>query len=316
MLRNPWTNKNIKFFYYLNGTFLDTKKQLGLQSLLESQLKKIRDVDLEVLKYRLDKYHKIKLPFAIDDSALPIHQLSLPKKNRAYYFDLISNTNYFSQDYRVLHKFGDVRKVPDKPALVKSRPLGQNNSNSILLKFNRVRHFTFVKDRIKFSNKKAMLIGRSNIKQEHRRQFLRMYFNHPMCDLGQINSGTLHDQWLKPKISINEHLRYKFILAQEGFDVASNLKWIMSSSSLAVMPKPKFETWFMEGELVPNKHYVCSNGVVPEFQTVDAQINLTIPSLKSTLKVGGTNLLGEEYFTAFGTGLIGSMYYVGLTINN
>jgi len=58
------------------------------------------------------------------------------------------------------------------------------------------------------------------------------------------------------------------------------------------------------------------NGVVPEFHVLDAQINYKIPSLKSTLKVGATNLTGQEYFTAFGTGFIGSMYYASLTINN
>ena len=58
------------------------------------------------------------------------------------------------------------------------------------------------------------------------------------------------------------------------------------------------------------------NGVVPEFHVLDAQISLKVPSFKSTIKVGGTNLTGKEYFTAFGTGNIGSMYYVSWTINN
>ncbi|OUR98216.1 hypothetical protein A9Q86_14270 [Flavobacteriales bacterium 33_180_T64] len=58
------------------------------------------------------------------------------------------------------------------------------------------------------------------------------------------------------------------------------------------------------------------NGVVPEFHVVDAQINYRIPSLKSSFKVGATNLTGNEYFTAFGTGFIGSMYYASWTINN
>jgi len=49
---------------------------------------------------------------------------------------------------------------------------------------------------------------------------------------------------------------------------------------------------------------------------LDAQINYKVPSLKSVFKVGGTNLLGDEYFTAFGTGFIGAMYYVSWTINN
>ena len=58
------------------------------------------------------------------------------------------------------------------------------------------------------------------------------------------------------------------------------------------------------------------NGLVPEYHVVDAQINLRVPSFKSTFKAGATNLLGDEYFTAFGTGFIGSMYYVSWTINN
>jgi outer membrane receptor protein involved in Fe transport len=58
------------------------------------------------------------------------------------------------------------------------------------------------------------------------------------------------------------------------------------------------------------------DGVVPEYHVLDAQINLKVPSLKSTFKAGATNLLGEEYFTAFGSGFIGSQYYISWTINN
>ena len=59
------------------------------------------------------------------------------------------------------------------------------------------------------------------------------------------------------------------------------------------------------------------DGQVPAYNVVDAQINYRVPKfLKSTFKLGATNITGEEYFTAFGTGLIGSMYYVSWTINN
>ncbi len=58
------------------------------------------------------------------------------------------------------------------------------------------------------------------------------------------------------------------------------------------------------------------DGDIPSFHVVDAQINYTVPSLKTTFKAGATNLLGDEYYTAFGTGFIGSMYYVSLVINN
>ncbi len=58
------------------------------------------------------------------------------------------------------------------------------------------------------------------------------------------------------------------------------------------------------------------NGEVPSFSVIDAQLNYKIPALKTILKAGATNIGGDEYFTAFGTGLIGSQYYVSLTIND
>ncbi len=58
------------------------------------------------------------------------------------------------------------------------------------------------------------------------------------------------------------------------------------------------------------------NGQVPAYHVVDAQLNYRVPSLNSSFKVGATNLLGDEYFTAIGVGSIGSMYYVSWTINN
>ena len=58
------------------------------------------------------------------------------------------------------------------------------------------------------------------------------------------------------------------------------------------------------------------DGDVPAFSVLDFQVNYTVPSIKSTFKAGATNLLGDEYFTAIGTGFIGSQYYLSWTINN
>jgi iron complex outermembrane receptor protein len=49
---------------------------------------------------------------------------------------------------------------------------------------------------------------------------------------------------------------------------------------------------------------------------LDAQINYTVPTWKSVFKLGGANLMGEEYFSAPGVGAIGSQFYVSWTINN
>ena len=58
-----------------------------------------------------------------------------------------------------------------------------------------------------------------------------------------------------------------------------------------------------------------ADGDVPAYSVLDAQINYSVPSIKSVFKAGGSNLLGEEYFQALGSGLIGSIYYVSWTIN-
>jgi outer membrane receptor protein involved in Fe transport len=95
-------------------------------------------------------------------------------------------------------------------------------------------------------------------------------------------------------------------------------------------PEHKFKATFGNDELFKNFGFniayrfsddyyweaTFGDGLVPEFHVLDAQINLKVPSLKSTFKAGATNLTGEEYFTAYGTGHIGSMYYVSWTINN
>lgn len=57
------------------------------------------------------------------------------------------------------------------------------------------------------------------------------------------------------------------------------------------------------------------DGDVPAYTVLDAQINYSVPSIKSVFKAGGSNLLGDEYFQAIGTGNIGSIYYISWTIN-
>ncbi|WP_220466278.1 glycosyl transferase family 90 [Dyadobacter psychrotolerans] len=180
----------------------------------------------------------------------------------AYYFDTREHTRYFKQSLKANFLFKDVIHIPDVPTLQKSRPVGNNNENAVILKMDKNRHFFFVKDPYQFTQKKDILIGRGSISapnspQPHRVRFMEKYFEHPLCDLGQVNKVGGNPAWLKPKISIIDHLEYKFILSLEGNDVATNLKWIMSSNSIAVMPEPTYETWFMEGTLIADFHFIC-----------------------------------------------------------
>ena len=78
-----------------------------------------------------------------------------------------------------------------------------------------------------------------------------------MCDCGVVETLNEHPEWITPRKSIAEHLDYKYIMCLEGNDVATNLKWVMSSNSIAVMPRPTCETWYMEGQLIPDYHYIA-----------------------------------------------------------
>jgi len=62
-------------------------------------------------------------------------------------------------------------------------------------------------------------------------------------------------------------------MSLEGNDVASNLKWVMSSNSIAVTPRLTCETWFMEGTLIPNYHYI---EVKPDFSDLEERLTYYI----------------------------------------
>lgn len=58
-----------------------------------------------------------------------------------------------------------------------------------------------------------------------------------------------------------------------------------------------------------------ADGMIDSATVLDAQVNYGIPSLKSVIKVGATNLFGKEYTQVLGAGSIGQQYFVSLTIN-
>ena len=54
---------------------------------------------------------------------------------------------------------------------------------------------------------------------------------------------------------------------------------------------------------------------VPEFGVLDAQINYKISSIKTIVKLGGTNLFGGDYRTNLGAPFVGQQYYISLTFD-
>lgn len=58
-----------------------------------------------------------------------------------------------------------------------------------------------------------------------------------------------------------------------------------------------------------------TNTTVPAINNIDAQVSMKLPSMKSILKVGGTNIGGKPYMQAYGSAFVGSMYYVSLSFD-
>lgn len=73
----------------------------------------------------------------------------------AYFFDQHDVTRWFPKCFRWNFCPGDVYFTPDTPTVVKSRLLTGDNSNSVILKLDKLRHFMFVHDTIPFRQKKT-----------------------------------------------------------------------------------------------------------------------------------------------------------------
>lgn len=58
-----------------------------------------------------------------------------------------------------------------------------------------------------------------------------------------------------------------------------------------------------------------ANGEVPAYSTVDAQVNVRFPKLKSSVKVGGSNIFNKRYIQFAAGPTIGALYYVALTVD-
>ncbi|QIH39097.1 TonB-dependent receptor [Flavobacterium sp. Sr18] len=58
-----------------------------------------------------------------------------------------------------------------------------------------------------------------------------------------------------------------------------------------------------------------ADGTIEAATVIDAQLNYNFPSLKSTLKIGASNIGGKEYGQVLGAGLIGQQYFASWTIN-
>ena len=237
----------------------------------EGKLEKRQDKDYIIS--RVLYYNRISGNFRPETDFMRIGDLKKIKSSSMYKHDAWRTTRWFSQDLLWKADFQDVNWICDEPTVTKSRPISEDNSNNIILKLDRCRHFNFIRDPYDFREKSPRGIFMADIGdvgKMNRVEFMKVWFGSDICDCGSIrNLPGLPDEWLKPKMKIRDMLKYRYILALEGNDVATNLKWAMSSNSIAVMPKPTCETWFMEKTLVPDFHYI---EIKPDFSDLEEKL--------------------------------------------
>ena len=259
------SGKNSKLAYYVRCYLREATPWCFTQMRLKSLLAQLNHrSDKDYILSRVNYYNKLTPDSPIDqalweEQAVPLNRQPMTNQ-KTYYFDAMEIARYFDGHLKWVLRHGDITTLLPVPTIIKSRPLSDDNQNSVMLNLDKVRHFLFVNDQKAWRDKKncAIFRGDLGILKENRTLFMEHFANgqSPLVDAASTNRWDAHPEWQRQKLTIGEHLDYKFIMSLEGNDVASNLKWVMSSNSIAVTPRLTCETWFMEGTLRPNYHYI------------------------------------------------------------
>ena len=56
-------------------------------------------------------------------------------------------------------------------------------------------------------------------------------------------------------------------------------------------------------------------GRIDAYSMVDAQVNYTLSSLKTVVKLGANNVFNNQVYKAYGSPAVGAVYYVSLTFD-
>jgi iron complex outermembrane recepter protein len=106
--------------------------------------------------------------------------------------------------------------------------------------------------------------------------------------LESIDAPGVEARFNSPKYRTNISVGHRAIIPNLGFSV--NLHW--QSSFL-------WEAGFGAGN-------------IPAYATVDAHASYRVQAIKTTFKLGGSNILNKYYTTSFGSARIGGLFYVSL----
>lgn len=220
------------------------------------------------------------------------------------------NTNFKRFTDRPLRvEFGDNISEPSTPTLVKSRPIGAKNC--ALLPFNYHRHWPWAAPGAlkqydcAWHAKSPTVVWRGattgfskTFDAQPRAHLATKWFGvRPDIDVAfsEIVQGQeRYAAYLQtPPLTKKQQLRHAFIATPEGNDVASNLKWVLASNSVPVMPPPRYESWLLESQLKPMVHYLP---VAPDFSDLGERLDWAAAHMAECHRMA---LAGQAYIAPF-----------------
>jgi len=165
-------------------------------------------------------------------------------------------------NHNFLLYMGEHKYKGSLPVIRKARKT--SDQHSVLFKLGITRHFlpcySISKNDCDWKKKKTDVIWRgATTSATFRNTFVCNYFEKYNVGFSSVKQFPELIKYKLPKLSLKEQLKYKFIISLEGYDVASNLKWILTSNSIPIMPKPTWVSWIMEDKLEPYVHYLPLN---------------------------------------------------------
>ncbi|REG92717.1 TonB-dependent receptor [Algoriphagus antarcticus] len=114
-------------------------------------------------------------------------------------------------------------------------------------------------------------------------------------------------------------------LAETGFQPSFNTpeyRYVLNFANREIIDNLGFAVAYRwQGEFVWQSSFVSPAvstrqlSAIPAYGTFDAQVSYKIKSIKSILKVGGSNLFSKGYTQAWGNPTVGTMYFVSLTFD-
>ena len=225
-----------------------------------------------------------------------------------------------------------------KPERVKSFEVGYKGlwSNRLLVDayayFNRFENFiggqVLVQDRTPNPQNPASALGLNLLSSN-----TRNVFSLPTNTAEIINSwgwAVGLDYKLPKNYTVGGNVSFNTLsnlaeLTETGFQPSFNTpeyRYVLNFANREVVKNLGFAVAYRwQGEFVWQSSFVAPAvssqqlSVMPAFGTFDAQVSYKLKSLKSILKVGGSNLFNDGYRQAWGNPTVGTMYFVSLTFD-